>query len=174
MNITTLSAENAKAKIDQGAILIDIRGIDEHKRENIPNAICIPMSQLQQDLTNTLPQKATLIFHCKSGMRTQSAKAQIEQIANQYQCECFLLEGGIDSWKKAGFVTKVDRTQPIELMRQVQIAAGTFVLLGCLLGATVTPYFYWLSAFVGAGLVFAGVTGICALARVLAQMPWNK
>jgi hypothetical protein len=59
-------------------------------------------------------------------------------------------------------------------MRQVQIAAGSMVVLGVLLGAFVTPGFYLLSGFVGAGLVFAGVTGTCGLARVLRMMPWNR
>jgi hypothetical protein len=31
-----------------------------------------------------------------------------------------------------------------------------------------------LSGFVGAGLVFAGVTGFCGMARLLALMPWNR
>ena len=59
-------------------------------------------------------------------------------------------------------------------MRQVQIAAGSMVVLGVLLGAFVTPGFYLLSGFVGAGLVFAGVTGTCGLAQVLRMMPWNR
>ena len=64
--------------------------------------------------------------------------------------------------------------QPIELMRQVQIAAGTLVLCGLLLGLTVAPGFLGLTAFVGAGLVFAGISGWCGMARLLAAMPWNR
>jgi hypothetical protein len=67
-----------------------------------------------------------------------------------------------------------DRRQPLELMRQVQIAAGSLVVLGVALGAMVHPGFFALSGFVGAGLVFAGVTGTCGLARVLRMMPWNR
>jgi hypothetical protein len=59
-------------------------------------------------------------------------------------------------------------------MRQVQIAAGSMVVLGVVLGALVAPGFYALSGFVGAGLVFAGVTGTCGLARILRLMPWNR
>jgi hypothetical protein len=60
------------------------------------------------------------------------------------------------------------------LTRQVQIAAGSMVVLGVILGVTVSPLFYALSGFVGAGLVFAGVTGTCGLASVLRLMPWNR
>ena len=59
-------------------------------------------------------------------------------------------------------------------MRQVQIAAGGMVLLGVLFGAAVSPWFYLLSGFVGAGLVFAGVSGTCGLAALLRVMPWNR
>ncbi len=45
-------------------------------------------------------------------------------------------------------------------MRQVQITAGALVLTGVVLGLFVAPGFFGLSAFVGAGLMFAGVTGL--------------
>jgi rhodanese-related sulfurtransferase len=85
-----------------------------------------------------------------------------------------LVEGGLDAWKRAGLPVAEDRRQPIELMRQVQIAAGSMVVLGVVLGLLVAPGFYLLSGFVGAGLVFAGVTGTCGLASVLRLMPWNR
>jgi rhodanese-related sulfurtransferase len=59
-------------------------------------------------------------------------------------------------------------------MRQVQIAAGSLVLLGVILSQTVAPGWIWLSGFVGAGLTFAGISGFCGMARLLAAMPWNK
>ena len=90
------------------------------------------------------------------------------------QCETYILEGGLDAWRKAGLPVALDRSQPIEIMRQVQIAAGSLVLLGVVLGAFVAPGFYPLSGFVGAGLLFAGVSGFCGMARLLAVMPWNR
>ena len=76
--------------------------------------------------------------------------------------------------KRAFRVAAVDRRQPIELMRQVQIVAGSLVLLGVALGISVAPAFLALSAFVGAGLAFAGISGWCGMARLLAIMPWNR
>lgn len=60
------------------------------------------------------------------------------------------------------------------LMRQVQIAAGALVLLGVILSQTIAPAWIALSAFVGAGLVFAGLSGFCGMARLLPLMPWNR
>ena len=59
-------------------------------------------------------------------------------------------------------------------MRQVQIAAGSLVLLGLGLCSWVAPAWILLSWFVGAGLVFAGISGFCGMARLLALMPWNR
>ena len=89
-------------------------------------------------------------------------------------CDKYLIEGGLDAWKRAGLPVVTDRKQPIEIMRQVQIAAGSLVLLGTLLGATISPLLYVLPGVIGAGLVLSGVTGTCAMARLLRVMPWNR
>jgi hypothetical protein len=62
----------------------------------------------------------------------------------------------------------------ISLERQVRIAAGSLTFLGAALGAFVHPAFIGLSAFVGAGLIFAGVTDTCGMGMILARMPWNQ
>ena len=85
-----------------------------------------------------------------------------------------ILEGGIEGWRRAGLLTVEDKSQPLPLMRQVQIAAGVLILLGVTLGYSVSSAFFLLSAFVGAGLTLAGVTGFCGMARLLAVMPWNR
>ena len=86
----------------------------------------------------------------------------------------YLLDGGMEAWKQAGLPVVRDHSQPLELQRQVHIAAGSLIILGALLGATVSPWFYGLCALVGAGLVFAGVSGFCGMAVLLAKMPWNQ
>ena len=52
------------------------------------------------------------------------------------------------------------------------MAAGGLILLGGLLGVTIHPAFWGLSAFVGAGLFVAGATGFCGMARLLLLAPW--
>jgi rhodanese-related sulfurtransferase len=113
-----------------------------------------------------------LIFHCRSGARTKDNATRL--FAASQNCETYILEGGLDAWRKAGLPVTIDRSQPIDIMRQVQIVAGSLVLLGIVLGVLVAPGFYVLSGFVGAGLIFAGTTGFCGMARFLAFMPWNR
>jgi rhodanese-related sulfurtransferase len=168
--LKTISPERAAELMRDGAVLVDVREADEHARERIPGARHHALSRLDAEHP-ARPGDDVLIFHCRSGARTQ---ANAPRLAGSGECETFILDGGIDAWKKAGLPVALDRKQPIELMRQVQIAAGSLVFAGVVLGWLVAPAFYLLSAFVGAGLTMAGVTGFCGMARLLAVMPWNQ
>lgn len=166
--ITTISPKDAAKAMAAGATLVDIRDADEHARENIAGAIHVPLARLAD-----LPKVAgPIIFHCKSGMRTQ-ANADTLDAATGF-VSCLLLEGGLDAWRASGLPTRIDKRQPLEVMRQVQLAAGGLVLLGVLLGFLIAPAFFGLSAFVGAGLMMAGATGWCGMAKLLGLMPWNR
>ncbi|MGA8903369.1 YgaP-like transmembrane domain [Bradyrhizobium sp.] len=37
-----------------------------------------------------------------------------------------------------------------------------------------TPWFFIVPGFVGAGLLLAGLTGFCGMARLLMRAPWNR
>jgi len=112
-----------------------------------------------------------VIFHCRSGMRTAANAATLASCAD---VPVYLMDGGLEAWQRAGLECRVDRRQPLELMRQVQIVAGSLILIGVLLGLLVSPIGFGLAGFVGAGLVFAGLSGWCGMARLLALMPWNR
>ncbi|HAT1611885.1 TPA: DUF2892 domain-containing protein [Raoultella planticola] len=172
MTIVTLSPEEARAQIAQGARLIDIRDADEYAREHIPDAELVPLAALNNGAVLRTAADETVIFHCQAGSRTQNNAIRLLAAAAPAQVK--LLVGGIQAWKAAGLPVKEDKTQPLPLMRQVQIAAGALILLGVALGYGVSSGFFLLSAFVGAGLTFAGITGFCGMARLLAVMPWNR
>jgi len=169
--LQTITPDQAAQLLRQGATLVDVREPDEHARERIPGARNLPLSRLA-GTELAVPAGQPVLFHCRSGARTAGQAAQLAAKAGG--CEAYIVEGGLDAWKRAGLPVALDRRQPLELMRQVQIAAGSMVVLGVVLGALVAPGFYALSGFVGAGLVFAGVTGTCGLARILRLMPWNR
>jgi len=167
MSLPTISPTDAKRLIDQGATLIDIRGTDERAREHIPGSHHGPLAQL----TDFAGVGAPIIFHCRSGMRTASNAARLR---DSVPCEAYMLEGGLEAWKQAGLPVTTDKSQPIELNRQVMIAAGTLVLVFVLLGTAVAPAFYLVAGLIGAGLVFGGVSGWCGMAKLLEIMPWNR
>lgn len=172
MTIEVISPREAQALLAQGAKLIDIRDADEYLHEHILEAHLAPLAALEQGSLPTNLRAERVIFHCQSGKRTQNAAAKLHAIAAPAQV--WLLEGGIDGWKAAGLPVAKDQSQPLPLMRQVQIAAGSLALLGVVLGYAVNSAFFLLSGFVGAGLILAGVTGFCGMARILDKMPWNR
>lgn len=170
MSLKTISAQAAHDMVQQGAILVDIRGNGEYLREHISHARHIPMERLRAG--ESVEEAPAIIFHCRSGHRTRLNATALASCAGQ--CEAYVLEGGLNAWKQAGLPVVADASQPIELQRQVQIAAGSMIVLGTVLGAAVSPWFYVVPGFIGCGLIFAGVSGFCGLARVLMKMPWNR
>jgi rhodanese-related sulfurtransferase len=168
MAIKTITPIEAHRLIDSGASLIDIRAPDEHARERIAGALNVPLDRLSADAAGG----DVLIFHCRSGMRTAQAVPALAAAADGR--DCYILEGGISAWGNAGLPVEKARGAPIEMQRQVMIAAGSLVLLGTLLSLFLSPLWIAMAIFVGAGLTFAGISGFCGMARLLALMPWNR
>jgi rhodanese-related sulfurtransferase len=166
-----LSPQQVRERIDAGrAVLIDIREPDEYARSHIKGAQSQPLSVWEKAHLSVDPD-ADVIFTCRSGMRTAGA---CDRLAARVTGDAFVLDGGLNAWEKAGLPVETNADAPLEIMRQVQIAAGLLVLIGVLLGFFVAPIWFGLSAFVGAGLTFAGVSGFCGMARLLMLMPWNR
>ena len=169
--LTPVSPADVQARIKSGrARLVDIREPDEFAREHIPGVAHAPLSGFE-DAHLGIRADQDVIFMCRSGMRTQS---NCDRLAARVDGPAFVLQGGLQGWKDAGLPTSVDKKAPLELMRQVQIIAGSLVVIGALMGWLVHPAWSALSAFVGAGLFMAGVTGFCGMARVLMLAPWNR
>lgn len=162
--------EAARLLAEGQAVLVDVREPGEHARERIAKARPMPLSRL--GTAAPIETRGRLVvLHCRSGSRTAANAARLAAAAHG---QVAILEGGIEAWKRAGLPTEVDHRRPIEVMRQVQITAGSLVLAGVLLGILVSPWFLLLAGFVGGGLMLAGVTGWCGMARLLARAPWNR
>jgi rhodanese-related sulfurtransferase len=172
MSLAKISPLNAKRLLDQGAILVDIREADEHARERVTGARHMALSKLDE-AELALHAGKPVIFHCKSGARTMGNASRLAHKVGGV-CEAFIVDGGLDAWKKAGLPIATDRSQPIELQRQVQIGAGSLAFLGTMLGLFVSPWLFAIPAFVGAGLIMAGLTGFCGMASILMRAPWNR
>ena len=170
MSLKAIDARELHRRLAEGtAVLIDIREPDEHRRERIPGARLVPLSRFEERRIGAMPGCA-VVFHCKSGARTRGHAARLLGKGD----DAFMLEGGLEAWKAADLPIERDFKAPLELQRQVHIAAGLLVLTGLLLAALISPWFLALAGFVGAGLTFAGITGFCGMARLLEAMPWNR
>ena len=169
-SLTKILPQDLLEKLKSNEIqLIDIREPDEFQREHIAGAVSVPLSIMGR--SGTISTGKPTAFMCRSGMRTD---ANCIKLAACVTDNAFMLEGGIDNWKKQGLAVVENKKAPLEISRQVQISAGSLVLIGVLLSHFVHPNFIGLSAFVGAGFVVAGISGWCGMASMLRIMPWNQ
>ena len=153
---------------DQRVKVIDVREPMEYAAGHIAGSLNVPLSRLSQA---DLPE-GPLVLVCQSGNRSSQGLRDLLKRGHGHPLSD--LEGGLPSWQQAGLPVRRLKNAPLPLMRQVQIAAGSLVLLGLILSNTVAPAWVLLSWFVGAGLTFAGISGYCGMARLLAAMPWNR
>lgn len=151
-------------------VLLDVREPVEYAAGHIPGARPLPLSELDTSQL-TFPLDQPLVLYCQSGKRSAQAAQRLQRAGFT---RIHQLQGGFTAWQVAGYPLERPAGAPISLFRQVQIVAGSLVLVGTVLGSLVSPWFLVLSGFVGAGLVFAGVTNTCALGMVLARLPYNR
>lgn len=162
-----LTVKDAFAKYsDNNTIFIDIRGKDEFAFEKIEGA----QNVLPDDLAQHDYADKEVIFYCKSGMRTKSIQDILQGVNAK---EAFILEGGIDGWKKSSYPV-LSTSKVLPLSQQVQLAISLLLMLGLSLSYFVSPWFSLIILFISLGLLMAGLTGFCGLGIFLSKMPWNR
>ena len=173
--LKAIDADTLKQWLEQDLVtLVDVREPSEFSGERIAGAQLMPLSKLESKLDPSLiPTEGgkTIVLYCQTSNRSAAAAQKLFLAGAS---EMTHLAGGLSAWKQAGHLTQINKNAPISLMRQVQIVAGSLVLLGTLLGAFLSPWFLLLSGFVGAGLTFSGLSGTCAMAMLLAKLPYNQ
>jgi len=168
--VREVDAPTLKSWLERGdAVLVDVREENEFARESIPGSTLVPLSKFDPAKVPAANGKK-LVVHCLSGKRSANVQGQLAKAG----IDAINFTGGIAGWKAAGYPIRENKSAPLPMMRQVQIAAGSLVLTGAVLGTFAHPGFYGLSAFVGAGLIFAGITGWCGMASVLSLLPYNR
>ena len=169
MKNLTVEQSHQERQVNSTIPLIDVRTPAEYGSLHAESALNHPMESL--DL-NTFPFSKDQEIHviCQSGGRSMKVcqklkSAGFEKVVN--------VEGGTSAWNGAGLPV-IKGKKAMSLERQVRIAAGALVVIGAVVGHFYNPAGYGLSAFVGAGLVFAGVTDTCGMGMIIAKMPWNR
>ncbi len=164
------------AKRAADACILDVRTAAEIKAAGLADTLHIPLHELsagrlKEEIAKSGKNGNCVYLLCQGGKRAEMAA---EQLQGQIDAELVIIEGGMNAVKQSNLeITKTAR-KAIPLERQIRIAAGLLVITGVALGTWVNPGFYGLSAFVGAGLTFAGITDICPMGMLIAKAPWNK
>ncbi|MGD9855342.1 MAG: rhodanese-like domain-containing protein [Planctomycetaceae bacterium] len=168
--ITPLELEKRR-QAGQSTNLVDVRTPVEYQEVHVEFARNIPLDRLNPtDVLAGHPASEPLFVICRSGNRAAKAcdairAAGFDRVVN--------VEGGTTAWDEAGLPV-IRGKNAVSLERQVRITAGAIVLTGALLAFFVNMHFLWLSAFIGAGLMFSGITDSCGMGMMLARMPWNQ
>jgi len=176
--INTISPQSLDSLLnrEQAATLIDVRTPAEYRSGHATGAISIPLDELHPEklpglLGDTrLGHEHPLFLTCHSGIRAGKAA---ERLQNAGFKNLFLLEGGTQAWNRAGLPMQRCGSA-MSLERQVQIAIGMLLVLKVFFGFTVNELFFAAIPIIGAGLIVAGITRWCGMARLIALMPWNK
>lgn len=164
----TIKAEEVRA----GDLLLDVRTPGEFEYEYIEGSQCDPLQGIDaRAWASKLDGARRCVVVCQAGMRARQAADKLEASGAK---NLVVLEGGINGWKAAGKPCLRGEKRVLPLDRQVRIASGLVVLTGVVLGAMVNSAWYALAGFMGAGLIFAGMTNWCGLAILVGKMPWNE
>jgi rhodanese-related sulfurtransferase len=181
MTDQTISPADARALLRAGeAVLIDVREPEEFRAGHIPQALSMPLGQLDALLGNgDLPAGRAIIFQCLKGGRGGQACVLADRAGHAAGRTVRNLAGGIEGWQAAGLPVVPAAGAgtgggAIPIMRQVQIGVGLLVLVATLLGLSGLTVGFYLAALFGFMLAFAGVTGWCGMAILLAKAPWNR
>lgn len=153
--------------------VIDVRTAGEYQSVHAKGAQLAALHELdERRLIGSLqsPEQPVYIL-CKSGIRATQAA---EKLIAAGLASPIVVEGGTDAWVAAGLPVERHGRGVLPLNRQMQCIIGSFTLIGSALALTLDPRFVWVPMFMGAGLVFAGVTGLCPMMNVVARMPWNR
>ena len=153
-------------------VLVDVRTPAEFEEVHASAAKNIPLDLLNQETIERLKQTEAnnpIYVICQSGTRAKTAYQKLAKAG----LEACHVDGGTTAWVDQGLPI-VRGKKSLSLERQVRIAAGSLVVAGAILSLFIHLNWIWLSGFVGAGLLFAGITDTCGMGMLLAKMPWNQ
>ena len=170
--IVSPAALSAILGAGNGHELLDVRTPPEYVSAHVPGARLIPLNELKVEafLAQRKPGRPIYVL-CQSGVRATKAIDQFERAG----CgDCVLVEGGTQAWIDAGLLVHRRTSNVLPLMRQVQIVVGSLAAVGAILALAVNLWFAILPLVLGCGLLFAGISGTCGMAMLLARMPWNR
>lgn len=171
----TITPRDLQQRLAAGrpAGLLDVRTPGEHAAAHVEGVMLVPLDTLDAAafVRGRGSDESPLYVFCQTGGRARRAIEKLERAGVK---GCVLVEGGTQGWIDAGLPVVRGESRVLPLMRQVQIVVGGVSAAGAALALVVNPWFALIPLATGCGLLFAGLTGFCGLALVLAKMPWNR
>lgn len=79
---------------DDDVLIVDVREIDEFSDGHIPDAINVPLNEIEQNAEVMLPKDKILYVYCRSGQRSAAAVRMLKELGY----EKVMNIGGITAW----------------------------------------------------------------------------
>lgn len=73
------SPVEAKALVEGGALLLDVRSPEEFRGGHIEGAVNIPVDELESRLGELTPPQEPIVLYCRSGARSSRAAGMLKQ-----------------------------------------------------------------------------------------------
>lgn len=172
MNIITPQALHEQMKGKEKLLLLDVRTSPEFSEKHIAGSVLFPFEDLDVDeAINMAKDYDRCVIYCLSGKRAIKAASLMSKRGYD---NADVVDGGIKVWEQQGLPLVVSDSNGIPIMRQVQMIVATGISIGLVLAFTVNLWFLAIPIFFALGLTYAGLSGKCGMAYVLAKMPWNQ
>lgn len=155
---------------DPAIRILDVRTGGEFENSHIPGSYNVPLDTLGEHVRDLADVEHPVVLVCQSGGRASQAH---EKLTEAGKATLHILEGGMTSWQAAGGDLTVGNTTRWAMDRQVRFVAGTFAIVA-VVASIFVPGLEWIAAGVGAGLAYSAVSNTCAMAAVLAKLPYNR
>ena len=155
---------------DPAIRILDVRTGGEFENSHIPGSYNVPLDTLGEHVRDLADVEHPVVLVCQSGGRASQAHQKLTEAG---KATLHILEGGMTSWQAAGGDLTVGNTTRWAMDRQVRFVAGTFAIVA-VVASIFVPGLEWIAAGVGAGLAYSAVSNTCAMAAVLAKLPYNR
>ena len=164
-------AQLQQLQLEDPAIrILDVRTGGEFENSHIPGSYNVPLDTLGEHVRDLADVEHPVVLVCQSGGRASQAH---EKLTEAGKATLHILEGGMTSWQEAGGDVTVGNTTRCAMDRQVRFVAGIFAIVA-VVASIFVPGLEWIAAGVGAGLAYSAVSNTCAMAAVLAKLPYNR
>lgn len=98
--INRVSPEEASKLKDKGAVMLDVREMDEYEQGTIPSSVFIPRGMLEVSIENRIPDKDTeMVVYCGGGVRSDYATKTLAELGYTNVAS---MDGGFGKWKDEG------------------------------------------------------------------------
>lgn len=132
--VPEVRAPAALAMVDAGAVLLDVRELDEWQGGHAPGATLLPMGQVRSRRAE-LPGESPIVVVCRSGGRS----AAVTQALRAWGFEAFNLAGGMCAWSAAGLPVATPEADTTDLVVHSRQPLNCETSLAALIGGVVMP-----------------------------------